>query len=273
MLWGLRLALGEFDWPRKGLGGMVVGRSRLGRRAVAACVAAGVLLLAACVKDEGAGGDESGGWPDGPVTLLVPFGQGGFVDTAARAVAQHLPATLGVPVAVENREGASGQVGHAYFLTRPPDGNTILYTAVTPYLPLNIILTGADFSIDDFHVVNIQTCNIQAVWVPADSPWQSLADLVTDLRAKPGEFSAGASFGGPGHLATVVLTDALGLDPKEDINMVLTDGGSEAQALLGGGHVDLSILNVHDTDAGLGDAVRALAVLNDEPVPGTRTFR
>jgi tripartite-type tricarboxylate transporter receptor subunit TctC len=53
------------------------------------------------------------GWPTGPIRIVAPFPPGGSVDTVARLLQPHLQASLGVPVIVENRAGASGALGAA----------------------------------------------------------------------------------------------------------------------------------------------------------------
>jgi tripartite-type tricarboxylate transporter receptor subunit TctC len=69
-------------------------------------------------------------WPQRPVTLVVPFGAGGNVDTFARIVASHLNVALGQPVIVENCVGASGNIALASVARAPADGYTLVVGSV-----------------------------------------------------------------------------------------------------------------------------------------------
>ena len=78
-------------------------------------------------------------WPSGPVTVIVPFGAGSTPDVAARMVAERLQVRLGQPFVVENRPGASGNVGTGTVARAEPDGQTIGVSIVGP-LALNTLL-------------------------------------------------------------------------------------------------------------------------------------
>ena len=66
------------------------------------------------------------GWPNGPIRLVVPFPPGGSVDTLARLVQAHVQETLGVPMLIESRAGASGSVGTGSVARAAPDGQTFV---------------------------------------------------------------------------------------------------------------------------------------------------
>ncbi|OZI77987.1 Bug family tripartite tricarboxylate transporter substrate binding protein [Bordetella genomosp. 12] len=70
------------------------------------------------------------GWPERPITLLVPFSAGGPTDFIARLVAEPLARELGQPVIVQNKAGASGNVGYQSVLNGPHDGYTLLHNTV-----------------------------------------------------------------------------------------------------------------------------------------------
>src|SRR5258706_9423241 len=65
-------------------------------------------------------------FPSRPIRLVVPWPAGGVADIAARAVAEDMRASLGQPVVVDNRPGASGKIGNEAVAHAPPDGHTLL---------------------------------------------------------------------------------------------------------------------------------------------------
>ena len=74
------------------------------------------------------------GWPQRPLTILVPFDVGGSADRLARGFAQYMPKYLGQPMTVVDRAGAGGMIGTTWFLHQPADGYTVMLTPATPFI-------------------------------------------------------------------------------------------------------------------------------------------
>ncbi|CAN0274867.1 unnamed protein product, partial [Chrysoparadoxa australica] len=85
-------------------------------------------------------------WPDGPVTMIVPWGAGGGTDATARMIASLLEAEIGVPVPVENRTGGSGVIGHSAIADADPDGQTIGVATLEIGTMHNLGLTDLDYT-------------------------------------------------------------------------------------------------------------------------------
>jgi tripartite-type tricarboxylate transporter receptor subunit TctC len=143
-------------------------------------------------------------FPSKPIHLVVPFAPGGIADFLGRVMAQALEGSFGVPVVVENRAGASSNIGSEYVSSAKPDGYTILLGASN--MVVNVSLY-KDFRLkpaEDLTPISL-VANVPNVLVIHPSvPARSVAELVTLLKAKPDSLSVGSSGeGSPAHLAAV----------------------------------------------------------------------
>jgi tripartite-type tricarboxylate transporter receptor subunit TctC len=222
-------------------------------------LAAGAMVLAAM------GATHAAEWPSRPITLMVPFNPGGSLDRMARGLAPFLSKELAQPVTVTNRPGAGGQVGTTWFLQQPDDGYTVLITAATPYLPTNILITGAKYTLDDFAFVNAQWSDYTFIAVHKDKPYKSLKDLIDAVKANPGKLSTGFTFGSAGQISTMMLLDALGL-PANAVRSVTYDGGGPVRTALAGGHVDFSVVQGEGSET-IREFIRPLAVIREARAP------
>lgn len=204
-------------------------------------------------------------WPRRPLTILVPFDAGGSADRLARGFAQFLPKELGQPITVVDRAGAGGQIGTTWFLQQPTDGYTVMLTPATPFIPVNILVTGAKYRLEDFTFVNAQWTDYTILVTPKNRPYTTAQSLIDAIRANPGKLSASVDFGSVGHITTVALLDALGLGPKA-IRIVTFDGSGAMRTALAGGQVDFSISQAEGSEV-IKDFIRPLAVFLDHRVP------
>ena len=72
-------------------------------------------------------------WPEKPITLIVPWAAGGSTDILARVLSEGLTQSLGQPVIVENRSGASGNIGTTFVARAKPDGYTLLVGSMSTH--------------------------------------------------------------------------------------------------------------------------------------------
>jgi tripartite-type tricarboxylate transporter receptor subunit TctC len=152
-------------------------------------------LLLTCVIAAPAGA----AWPERPVTIIVPFGPGGGADIAARSIGRWLEARLGQPFVIVNRGGAGGEIGFAATARAAPDGYTIGVITM-PNLVTIPIERQAQYAVEQLAPVANLVDDVGGVFVRADSPFRSLADLVAAAKARP----EAVSFGTTG----VSMTDA-----------------------------------------------------------------
>jgi tripartite-type tricarboxylate transporter receptor subunit TctC len=166
------------------------------------------LALAACC-----GAQAQQGWPSRPIRILVPYPPGGSTDILSRLLGQKLAESLGQPVVIENRGGASGGVGAAYFVKSAPD-NHFFMVASLPMMSINQYLypaLGYDPEADLKPIGLIaQTPNV-LVTSPS-LPVHTLKELAEYGRANPDKLSySSSSIGSAGHLLNELFKANVGI--------------------------------------------------------------
>jgi tripartite-type tricarboxylate transporter receptor subunit TctC len=214
-------------------------------------------------------------FPNRPITLVCPWSAGGGTDRVSREVAGLLEAELQVPVNVVNATGGSGVTGHTRGALARPDGYTLAMITVE----LNMLhwrgLTKIDYRwFDPLILVNRDA---SAIFVRSESPWQSLADLQREIRAKPrGLKASGTAQGGIWHVAVAGWLDRVGMTPEDVIWVSINGAGPSLQELLSGG-IDFICCSLPEADTLMSAGrIRALGVMAPERVAGyaeVPTFR
>ena len=205
------------------------------------------------------------GYPSKPIRIIVPFAAGGAVDVVARAVGQRLSEQMGNPVIVEDKPGASANLGAEYVAKSQPDGYTLLIGANG--LATNMTLfrnLGFDTAKDFAPVARIGYAPLVLV-VQASSPAKTLKDLIAMAKSKPGALTYGsAGNGGSGHLASELLKSTA----KIDVLHVPYKGGAPAMTDLLGGRISFMLNNPVEVLAQVKSGnLRALAVANAKRIP------
>ncbi len=209
----------------------------------------------------------AGAYPERPITIIVPWGAGGGTDATGRILASLMEKRLGVPVNVVNRTGGSGVVGHAAIANAPPDGYTIGVITVETGMMHWAGLTDIDYrSYTPLALYNEDPAGVQ---VRVDSPWNSIEEMLADIRANPpGTFKAsGTGQGGIWHLALAGMLDAAGLE-SDRVTWVPSQGAAPGLQDLVAGGVDIVTSSVPEAKA-LIDAgkVKSLAVMAEARNP------
>ena len=202
-------------------------------------------------------------YPAKPITFLVPWKAGGGTDTASRALAAVLQDELGQSVNVVNRTGGGGIVGHLALRRAAPDGYTLGAITVEITMMHWTGLTTLGYS--SYTPLALVTVNPSGITVRSDAPWQSVDDLIADIRQTPGAITAsGTSRGGIWDLCRIGFLEAVGL-PESSMPWVPSQGAAPAlQELLAGG-VDVVTAAVAETNAlRKAGRVRTLAVMAEQ---------
>ena len=179
--------------------------------------------------------------PSKPITIVSAQASGGASDTVVRAVQERLQAALGQPIVMENRPGASGNVGAAQVARAIPDGYTLL-VGTDAIMTSNVhLFKSMPFDpVKDFAPITNAGANIIVLAVHADVPAKSVAELVVYARANPGKVQFGSSgVASPHHLAGELLKLKTGID----IVHVPYRGGALSANDLAGGHIAMAFLS------------------------------
>lgn len=146
-----------------------------------------------------------------PITFVVPFAAGGGGDVVARMLGKELGERLGVPVVVENRVGAGGNIGAAYVLKAKPDGYTLLNMSSTYAIQAAVSKMPFD-PIADMQPILMVSRDPGVVVVGEKSPFKNAKDLFAAAKANSGKLTYGsAGIGSIAHLGMEELGFAMGV--------------------------------------------------------------
>jgi tripartite-type tricarboxylate transporter receptor subunit TctC len=212
-------------------------------------------------------------WPGQlPLKFEVIAGAGGFIDFVPRELSNYLSASLGVPVVVENRPGAGGNIAAAVVARAPADGHTLLVTssnqAVNPILLPN---PGFDYARDLVPVSMVVSAKLLLVAAPV-FPANNVTDVIKLAKLTPKSVSIGfPTVGSPNHLAAEMLAQ------YGDIDLNFVPYASTAQAIpdLVSNRVNLGVGAISTLLPLIGNGeLKALAVISpqrSEFAPGIPT--
>ncbi len=175
--------------------------------------------------------------PGKPIRIVVPFPAGGQTDIQARLLAAKLQASLGTTVLVDNKPGASSILGTMEVVRAPADGHTLLYTiSVTAAQNPHLFSKLPYDPFKDLTPVMFAARSSTVLTVPANSPFNSVADLIRFAKANPGKLNyASFSAGSTSHLVAELMQQASGTQ----MTHIPFKGSADAGMALMGGQVDL----------------------------------
>lgn len=184
----------------------------------------------------------SDAYPNRPIRFIVPYSAGSGSDSAARLIADRLPALLGQAVIIENKPGAGGVLGTALAATSNPDGYTIVWGGIAPLAIAPALQKTMPFdSIRDFQpITRVAIAPLLLVARPKLGV-NTVSELVALVKSKPNQLSyASPGSGTTSHLSMELLKQATGIQ----IAHVPYKGTTPGIADLLGGHVDVMIDSV-----------------------------
>ncbi len=196
-----------------------------------------VSLIAAVAVSASAAEALAQSYPSKPIRMVVPYPPGGPTDVIARIYAQKLGELLGQSVVIDNKAGASGQIGAQDVARAQPDGYTLKANASSVVI-LPHVVSSVLYDVErDFVPVHLMASVPSILIVPAATPANTVAELVASFKAKGGKINYGtSSVGGAMHLASESFRQLTGLD----MQTIAYKGGGPAIAAVISGEVPMS---------------------------------
>jgi tripartite-type tricarboxylate transporter receptor subunit TctC len=181
-------------------------------------------------------------YPSRTITIIVGYPPGSSSDILARIVAEKISASLGQPVIVESKAGASGNVGTAFAARSAPDGYTILLSTDNPITTNIHLFKSLDFDpIKDFVPITIAATNIICVVGSPQFAPNTLVEVIAYAKANPGKVTFGSSgIGSPHHLVGELIKTRASID----ITHAPYRGGGPALTDVLGNHIPLAVVSL-----------------------------
>ncbi|WP_346206878.1 tripartite tricarboxylate transporter substrate binding protein [Caldifermentibacillus hisashii] len=215
------------------------------------------MIVSAC--SAGSSGS-SADFPSKDINGTIQWGEGGPTDVIARAIANVAEETLDTNIILTNRLGASGAIATQYVYDQKADGYDLLFGAENPALYPTLGIS--ERSLRDFYPVILMGTAVQVISVPADSPFDTIEELLEYAKENPKKVSLGVT--GPGGAPDIIasmMEESLGVQ----FNKIPFDGNGPAMTAMLGGHVDVTVsaIMVAEEYEKNGD-IKILTVFNNE---------
>jgi tripartite-type tricarboxylate transporter receptor subunit TctC len=181
-------------------------------------------------------------WPEKPVTLVVPWAPGGSTDILARLLAEHLSKSLGQPFVVDNKAGASGNIGSNIVAKARPDGYTLLVGSMSTHAMNPSMYASMPFrGVEDFAPISLLAFVTNTMVVHPSVPANNVREFIAYCKANPGKVNyASAGPGSTNHLSAALLEKMAGIRMthvpyKGGAPAVLDTVGGQTQVLFSAG--------------------------------------
>ena len=172
------------------------------------------------------------GYPNRPITLIVPWNAGGSTDTHLRKMGELVSRHLGQPIIIENKPGAGGMLGPAAMARNAaPDGYTLSQLAIPAFRQPHMQKVDYDPLKDFSYIIGLSGYTFGVV-VKSDSPVKTFDDLIKQAKARPGTFSYGST--GIGTSPHLVMEEVASKAGVQLLHVPFTGNAPSTQALLGG---------------------------------------
>ena len=181
-------------------------------------------------------------WPERTVTLIVPWAPGGSTDILARMLSDYLTRSLGQTFIVENKAGASGNIGSNLVAKAKPDGYTLLVGSMSTHAMNQALFSSMPFEpVDDFTPISLVAFVTNTLVINPKIPVNNVAELIAYAKANPKKLNfASAGAGSTNHISAVLFELAAGIQMthipyKGGAPAVLDTVAGQTEVLFGAG--------------------------------------
>lgn len=195
-----------------------------------------------CVLAFSASLHAAGAWPTKPIRIVVPYPAGGTSDTVTRIVGNRLSEHLNVPVIVENRAGASGNIGAQVVASSPGDGYTLMVGGPNNFASNQFLYEKLSYNIEkDLVGVSMLTQLSNVMLVPNNMKAKNVREFIALSKAEPNTFScASTGVATSSHLTFELFKSKT----KADVLHIPMKGSSSVLTELLGGRVNCAFDNL-----------------------------
>jgi tripartite-type tricarboxylate transporter receptor subunit TctC len=179
-------------------------------------------------------------YPSRVIRVIVPYAAGGSLDSVTRAMVHKMSESIGQPIVVDNRPGATGIVGSEVTARAAPDGYTVLVQPVTHYMVQFFAKNVPYDPVKDFTPIGFMGVSPAVLIVSASLPVQNVNELIAYARKNPGKLDYGTTgIGSMQHLGGLMLSQVAGIKMEH----VPYKGGAPAMADLLSGQIAMAFLS------------------------------
>ncbi len=215
-----------------------------------ALITAGLLMSASTLAAD---------YPSKNIRLIVPFGAGGGTDSVGRTLANSAKDILGTSISVMNRTGGAGAVGMSFGANQRADGYTL--TVVTREIASLPQMGLMQHTADDFKLIRMVNLDPAVILVPADSPFNTVNDLVKEAKKRPGKIKFASTASPNFYLMTLEQSQ------KIKFNAIPYNGSSEAIPAVLGHHTEVTMVTPGEAISQLRSGqLKALGVMSAERI-------
>ncbi len=172
-------------------------------------------------------------YPNRPVSIVVPWAAGGTTDILARVLAEPLRRSLGQPFVVENRSGASGNIGSNVVARSRPDGYSLLFGSMSTHAMNDALFNNMPFNgAEDFTAIALLAYVLNTMVIHPSVPANTVPEFIAYCKANPGKVAyASAGLGSTNHLCAAMFERMAGV---EMVHVPYRGGAPAVQDTVGG---------------------------------------
>ena len=211
-------------------------------------------------------------WPSKNIRIVLQFPPGGATDVVARILAQHMTASLGQTVIVENKPGADGLIAAEYVMRSEPDGHTFFMASNTPMMQVPLLKKNPPYDpLTSFTPVALIGRYIYVMIANSKLPFKTVPELIAYGRANPGKLNFGSHSG-----VTQLMFSRVSKQNDLQMNLIPYKGEAPNVNDVLGGHVQFTLVSTISTVQHINEGkLTALAVMLNNRLsllPDTPTF-